>query len=369
ERRASWLELFYDLVFVVVVAEVAHYLAEHVTPVGVLGYALLFLAVWWSWISGTVYTDRFETMDISYRLIVFLQMVPVAAMAIFAHDALGEGGPQFALAYVAARLLIIALWLRAGWHNPSFRPVSNRYAAGFGLSVALFVASVFVEAPLRYLLWGLALTIDLATPLLTVRQQRALPPLSSSHLPERFGLFVIIVLGEAIIGVVRGVAEQESFSPLTGLLGLALVFGLWWVYFDFVARRVPRPGMPQFVWTYLHLPLVMSIAAIGAGVLNVLTVAEDRSFRPEFLLMAGALALALVAIGLLEMTLRRDANEPTDHRTSVLLKFGVAALAVGVGVLGTALGTNAFLLALLALLLVLMVYGAYVWFHQAATSA
>lgn len=368
ERRTSWLELFYDLVFVVVVSEAAHYLAEHVSPAGVFGYTLLFLALWWAWIGGTFYTERFETNDVSYRLIVFLQMIPVAAMAIFAHGALGETGPQFALSYAALRVLVIAIWLRAGWHNPPFRPVANRYAAGFLLSVLLFVASAFVEPPLRFALWSLGLLIDLVTPIFTLPLQRSLPRLSTSRIPERFGLFVIIVLGEAIVGVVRGVAEQTQLSlgiALTGVLGLAVVFGLWWVYFDYVARRVPRPGFLQLLWNYGHLPLVMSIAAIGAGVLNVLTAAEQRSFRPEFLLMASALALALATIGLLELTLERADAEPTDLRLSIGLKLGAAALAIVIGLVGTTLGPAAFLLALLALLVVQMAYGAYSWFHQA----
>ena len=368
ERRTSWLELFYDLVFVVVVSEVAPYLAGHVSLAGVLGYVLLFLALWWAWIGGTFYTERFETNDISYRLIIFLQMIPVAAMAIFAHGALGETGPQFALAYAAERTLIIAIWLRGGLHNPVFRPVSYRYAAGFAISVLLFVASAFVEPPLRFVLWSIGLLIDLVTPILTLRLQSNLPRISTSRMPERFGLFVIIVLGEAIVGVVRGVAGQEHLSlatAFTGVLGLAVVFGLWWVYFDYVARRVPRVGYTQLFWNYGHMPLVMSIAAISAGVLNVLTAPEDRSFRPEFLLLAGALAVALVAIGLLETTLARQSEEPTDLRLSVGLKLGAAVLAVVIGFAGTTLGANAFLLALLALLAVQMVYGAYTWFHQA----
>ena len=372
ERRVSWLELFYDLVFVVVVAEVAHYLAEHISAQGVLGYVLLFIAVWWAWIGGTFYTERFETQDVSYRLLTFLQMLPVAAMAVFASDGLGASSAQFALAYAAVRSLITFMWLRGGWHELQFRPVAIRYSIGFTFSILLFVLSVFVPPPLRFVLWGVGLLSDLVTPATTLNLQRRLPRFSSSRLPERFGLFVIIVLGEAIVGVVQGVAEQHALSlatGITGTVGMALVFGLWWVYFDFIARRPFKRGpWWQLVWVYLHLPLVMSIAAIGAGVLNVLTLEPGAPGSDVAWLLGGAAAVALVAIGLLELTLRRAADEPTDQRVSVSLKLGAGVAAMVLGLVGGGLGPAGLLTALVLLVLVQMIYGAYVWYRSAAAT-
>ncbi len=177
ERRVTWLELFYDLVFVVVIAEVAHYLTEHVSIVGVLGYILLFLPVWWVWIGGTYYTERFETEDLSYRFFVFLQMLPTAALAVFAYNGLGETSEEFALSYVAARSVITFLWWRGGFYNPRARPVTNRFTAGFVASIMLFVVSVFVPIPWRFALWGAGLFLDLFTPSLTLRAQAQLPRL------------------------------------------------------------------------------------------------------------------------------------------------------------------------------------------------
>lgn len=368
ERRVSWLELFYDLVFVVVVAELAHYLAEHVSPSGILAYVLLFVPVWWVWIGGSFYNARFETEDLSYRLLTFAQMLPVAAMAVFVHDAMGQTSVAFALAYGAARLLITGLWLRGGIHVPLMRPITNRYAIGFSVSIVLFIISIFVPPPWRFVLWGLGLTIDLVTPVTTLHLQARLPRLSNSKLPERFGLFVIIVLGEAIIGVVRGVAQGSELTPLvslTGVLGMALAFGLWWVYFDFVARRIPKPNVwYMLTWGYLHLPLVMGIAAVGAGVSNALAQGGLSLDVANHRLLAAAVAVVLLTIGGLELTLRRTDDEPTDTRISVGLKVGAGLVASGLGAWGVALSSPAFLLTLIALVAAQMVYGAYVWFHQ-----
>ncbi len=169
ERKATWLELFYDLVFVVVIAELAHTLSGNINPAGIATFSFLFIPVWWVWTGVTFYNERFESNDVSYRLFLFLQMVPVAAMAVFAHDALGEASQGFALAYACARAILTILWLRGGWYERSFRPVSNRSAIGSSISIAFFLTSVFVDPPLRFVLWGIGLLIDLLNPWLTLR--------------------------------------------------------------------------------------------------------------------------------------------------------------------------------------------------------
>ena len=367
ERRVDWIELFFDLVFVVVIAELAHFLASHVSLSGVAGYVLLFVAAWWVWIGGVFYTERFETYDVSFRLFIAGLMIPVAGMALFAHDALGATGVGFALAYAAARTVVTALWLRAGWYVAAFWPVAQRYTLGFSVSIALFVASVFVAPPARFAMWGLGLAIDLVTPISTLHIQRRLPRFSTSRLPERFGLFVIIVLGEAVAGVIRGMAAANELSFTTGvtaLLGLLLAFGLWWVYFDYVGRWQPRPGVWwSFAWNYLHLPLVMAIAAIGAGVLDFIAPESSVAAASLRWLIAGAMSVALAAIGLIELTLRPDARLRVDRRLTAALKLATGVGALGMGLAGR-LPPSGLLLGLLALVAVHMVYGSYVWYRR-----
>jgi low temperature requirement protein LtrA len=242
--------------------------------------------VWWIWIGGTLYNERFETEDLSYRIFTFLARLPVAAMAVFVHGGLGESTSAFALSYAAGRGLITIMWLRGGYHDASFRQVAHRYGIGFGFSVLVFVLSAFVPAPWRFVLWGAGLLADPLTPVMALGLQVRLPQFSSK-LSERFGLFVIIVLGETIVRVVQGVARTHPLSTataLTGALGMALAFGLWWVYFDFVARRRFKPGKWwRTAWFYLHLPLVMGIAAVGVGVLDILTLEGGFKYgSPDF---------------------------------------------------------------------------------------
>jgi low temperature requirement protein LtrA len=351
ERKATWLELFYDLVFVVVVAELAHRLAQDVSWRGLTAFGLLFIPVWWVWLGATIYNDRFDTDDVSHRLFTFLQMVPVAGLALTIHDGFGKLSAAFALSYAAARLILITMWLRAGRHNPAARPMTTRYATGFALSVVLWITSVFLPIPLRFGLWAVGLLIDLVTPLTTLGIQARLPRFSESHLPERFGLFTLIVLGESVAGVVRGLAQSHALTlpiALAGALGLALAFGIWWAYFDNVMSRPIRPGVSgTALWTYLHLVLVMGLTALGAGVLNLVGQSDASLPSPMLWLVCGSLALCLMILGLLEWTLDHDrATLPISHRVAIV-HFVAGAVALVLGIVGESLG--------LLLLLVLLV--------------
>ncbi|WP_293341686.1 low temperature requirement protein A [Microcoleus sp. CAWBG58] len=365
-RKVSWLELFFDLVFVVVIAELSHNLAIDVSWAGAGKYTLLFLPAWWVWIGATYYNERFETEGIENRLFTFLLILSVAGLAVFSHHGLGETSVGFALSYVFARSILTVLWWRAGYHQPSFRPTAKRFVMGSSISIALFILSVFVPPPTRFILWVIGLFIDINTPILTVKHQAKLPQFSSSRLPERYGLFMIIVLGEAVITVVQGLAAKEHFNfadAITGILGMTLTFGIWWIYFDFVARRPPKPATGWvFAWGYLHMPLVMSVTATAAGINNM--IASKATVLPLNVqcLICGSLAISLAVIALLETTLRRDEDEPAHPIWSPALKLAAAVVTLIVGLFG-GLGAIALLSLLVILLAIQMSYGLWVWFR------
>jgi low temperature requirement protein LtrA len=138
----------------------------------------------------------------------------------------------------------------------------------------------------------MGLFIELLTPATTLEFQNRLPRYSSSHLPGRFGLITIIVLGETVAGVVSGIArggELSMVTVVTGLLGMLLGFGLGWISLDSTARRRPRPGvlwMPS--WEYLQLPLAMGITATGAGILKIVSLERNMVPGNILVLVTGA---------------------------------------------------------------------------------
>ncbi|MFE4104977.1 low temperature requirement protein A [Almyronema epifaneia] len=308
ERRATWLELFYDLVFVVAIAELAHFLSGHVSAGGFWGFVLLFIPVWWCWVGATFYATRFDTDDISDRLLTLTQMAIIAIMAANVHQGLGESGSFFAGSYAAFRSVLIMQYLSAGFYIPAVRPLTAWYATGFGASLALWLLSIWVPAPWRFALWVCGLLIDFCTPLTAGRLVSQFPP-SMTHIPERVGLFTIIVLGESVVGVVRGLSELEwtAVAVLTALLGLSSAFSLWWLYFDTVdgsplkAMKRGQMGI-SLLWLYTHLPLTLGLVMTGVGVERVLSMgpATVPSWGDRWLI-CGGVAIALICLAIIHL--------------------------------------------------------------------
>ena len=334
ERHVTWLELFYDLVFVVAVAQLAHELNDDDLSVGgLLAFAALFVPVWWAWVGATVYATRFDTDDAVHRALTLLAMLAVGALASNVHDGAGANAMGFALAYVAVRAVLIVEYLRAGRHVPAAAPLTTRYAVGIAAAAALWLLAAFAPPPARYLLWALALAVDLAVPASAGGQLARIPP-SGSHLPERFGLFTIIVLGEAVVAVTGGVADQawRPASAVTAALGLTLAFGLWWIYFGVfdgaALRRAARAGRVGLflAWLYLHLPLVIGLAAIGVGVERAVTSPEGATLAAaERWLLCGAVALCLLAIGAIHLTVHAVGAAVATRREAAYHAVAAAA--------------------------------------------
>ncbi len=370
ERRITFLELFYDLVYVVIISELSHTLAGSMNLPGLGTFVFLFIIVWWSWFNGAMYHDLHGNNDIRTRVFTFLQMLTVAAMAVFAHNAMGEGSTGFALAYAAFHLILTWLWWRTGVYDLNHRPLSQPYSFTFLITSGLFIVSIFMSAPWRFVLWVLALLIDLALVLLlwthrnaAIQEEINRVALISPSVVERFGTFTIIVLGEVIIGVVRGAAESPGLSWRIGgiaFLGMLIAIGLWWVYFDFVSGRHPIPRTSKRLgWIYLHLPLTMGITAVGASILNVVEHAGELLPGEVRWILVGAIATALISVALILKSLNLPENQHSIYRTGARVMFiaGIIVFLAGFA----PIKTIPLLLALIALLLTPVLYGILVW--------
>ena len=370
ERRVTFLELFYDLVYVVIISELSHTLAGNVSLAGISSFVFLFIIVWWAWFNGAMYHDLHGNNDIRARVFTFLQMFTVAAMAVFVHNAMGEGSVGFALAYAAFHLILTWLWWRTGVHDPNHRPLSQPYSRTFLITSVLFIVSIFVPAPWRFVLWVLSLLIDLSLlSLLWINTNTAIREainrivLISPSAVERFGLFIIIVLGEVIVGVVSGVAEHPHLSWLVGgiaALGMMIAIGLWWIYFDFVAGRPPIPRTSKRLWwIYLQFPVAMGITVVGASILNVVEHAGEHLSGELRWLLVGAIAAVLISIALILKSLDLPENQRILYRTGSRVMFiaGITVVLSGM----TRISTIPLLLALIALLLAPVFYGILVW--------
>jgi low temperature requirement protein LtrA len=304
-RAVTALELFYDLVYVAVISQTAHHLAEHVTARGLAEFAIVFSLIWIGWTNGSLYIELHGREDGRTRSIVFGQMAILALLAVFTSEAAGETGAAFAIVYAAFLGTLAYLWYSVYRQDRAERPglltFTGRYATGLSASLTAILISAFLPPDGRLAVWagfGVVWVVGMAY----VAQSRAglgevLVP--SHSLVERFGLFVIIVLGEVVFGVVNGLssAQQDLVTIATGLIALAVGFGLWWIYFDLVGGRLPQShGRPLSRWLLSHLPITMAIAAAGAAMVSLIDHAHDPRTPVETgWLLSGAVALALLA--------------------------------------------------------------------------
>lgn len=318
ERHATWLELFYDLVFAAAVSQIGINLHTNNTSItAFLGTLSLFFPVVWAWIGVTFYATRFETDDLVHRLLVLLQMVGAAALTINIHGALGETSGNFAISYAAIRAFLVIEYIRAGHKMPTARSLANRYAQGFLISTILWLISAAIPIPIRFILWTLALAIDVTTTILIGRKHLHLAP-NIFHLPERMGLFILIVLGETIFDLISSLSGHKwnIESTISIGAGLGIAFSLWWIYFDSIDgspirafREKGRIGV-YTTWLYIHFPLVVGLAATATGIRDVVSAAQNipLSYTSQWLI-CGSVSLSLFSIGIIQLSIASAAGE------------------------------------------------------------
>lgn len=279
------LELFFDLVFVVAIAQAAagfhHAIAANHAAEGMLSFLMVFFAIWWAWMTFTWFASAYDPGDVPYKLAVLVQITGALIVAAGIPAMFEAHAPNGATVggYVVMRLAMVAQWLRAAASDPERRTTALRFAGGITVTQIAWVAVLFLPANLilpAFVLFALA---EMAVPMWA--ESAAPTTWHPHHISERYGLFTIIVLGESILAATLAVqAALASGERLVALLpvivgGLLTVYSLWWLYFyrpvhDFLEDR---KFSTAFAWGYGHFVVFASAAAVGAG----LAVAVDQA--------------------------------------------------------------------------------------------
>jgi low temperature requirement protein LtrA len=318
-RSASRLELFFDLAFVLVVAELAVDSRSDVTWHGELVFAGLFTIVWWSWVSSTLYANRFDHDDVVYRLYKLGTMAAVVGMAASATEATGKYFAVFVGCNLVLRAMLLLQYHRAYRHVPGARPIARLYMAGAGVGALLWAVSLAVPHTVGFVLWGAAVLVEALVPLLATRSSADVP-LHVEHLPERFALFVILVLGESVAGVAHGLHDAGWSGPAlpVAVLAFVLAAALWWSYFDLAGARAKRlldeagevpSDHSHDVYVFGQLPLTLALATIGAAVeLAVVQSGAGEVPTGTRLLLAGGVVVYLLSVTLTDVGMSRGAR-------------------------------------------------------------
>ncbi|MGW3202977.1 low temperature requirement protein A [Streptomyces sp. NPDC001135] len=273
-RVSSPLELFFDLCFVVAIAQagaqLVHAVAEGHAGGGILNYAMQFFAIWWAWMNFTWFASAYDNDDALYRVVTLVQIAGVLVLAAgisraFQHDYLVVW-----LGYVIMRLAMATQWLRAARSaEGAERTMALRYACGVLLCLVGWLGLVLLPPPVRPWVFLVMAIAEMCVPLFAEKGHGT--SWHPHHIAERYGLFTIIVLGETIaaatVAVKSAVDEHDALGELLPIAagGLLIVFCAWWIYFVVPIHGHLRSNRQAFLWGYGHYLIFASAAAIGAG--------------------------------------------------------------------------------------------------------
>ncbi|MGW0766600.1 low temperature requirement protein A [Streptomyces sp. NPDC002676] len=274
-RVSSPLELFFDLCFVVAVAQagvqLVNAVAEGHAGTGILNYAMLFFAIWWAWMNFTWFASAYDNDDALYRAVTLVQIAGVLVLAAGVSRAFEHHDFLIVwLGYVIMRLPMAAQWLRAARSaTGAERTMVLRYACGVLLCLVGWLGLVLLPEPARPWVFLVMAIAELSVPVFAERNSAT--SWHPHHIAERYGLFTIIVLGETIaaatVAVKSAVDEHQALGELLPIAagGLLIVFSAWWIYFVVPIHGHLRSNGQAFLWGYGHYLIFASAAAIGAG--------------------------------------------------------------------------------------------------------
>ncbi len=320
---ATPLELFFDLVFVVAIAQAAaglhHAIAENHVLDGLIGYLMAFFAIWWAWMNFTWFASAYDTDDVPYRLAVLCQMTGALILAAGIPTMFEQRAPNGAVVagYVVIRMAGVAQWLRAAAADARRRRTAYRYAGGIAVMQTAWVALLFTPA------LGMAgfVTLALLEMLVPAWAESSTPTTwHPHHITERYGLLTLIVFGESILAATLAVeAALTANGMLTSLApviigGLLIVYAMWWLYFDRPAHGLLTNLRKALLWGYGHYLVFAATAAVGAG----LAVAVDQATRRASVSATVAGAAVAIPVAIFLVTLWLLHLQSDRHETRLL---------------------------------------------------
>jgi inward rectifier potassium channel len=329
EKKATWLELFYDLIFVAAFIQLGNGLSDHVNLDGFFGFSAIFTTLWVAWTGFTFYSNRYIVNDFLHRIIVFFQMFAVGVMAITSARVLDGMDLAFTLAYVAAQGVVAILYFRS-WRQQSIgRAYSKYWGIVFAVGALMWLLSLWVAAPVKYFMWAAAVLVIIVSPFspFSIRLQQQFP-IDLEHIIERYGLLTIIVLGESFVKVLSSLSNN-SFSPISLFQAgftLLITCSVWWVYFDDVAGSKIKEGkFNPIIWIYSHIPLQIGITALGVAIKKAIAFPLFDPVSSKYgWLLAFSLGLVFISTALVDSVTQRRQSELSDAaRINVRLFSGV----------------------------------------------
>jgi len=314
DNRVGFAELFHDLVFVFAITQISHHLLYHYDVLGATQTALLFLAVWWVWVYSTWVINRLDPEKPAVRGLLFGLMAAGLFLSMAIPEAFGDRGTVFAAAYVSMQLGRTLFMYVAAKSNDVLRSTYRRIFLWLGVAGLFWIAGSLMPPDLRLWFWAVALAVEYLGPAVNF----AVPGMGrdgtrdwavrGGHIAERFGLFVIICLGETLLvsGATFAAKDWDAAGVCAFLASVAGTIAMWWVYFHVGYRRGTHqietsddPGrLARLAYTYAHLPIVAGILLAAVGSERAIAHPHDLGTLAESASVVGGLVLFLIGNGI-----------------------------------------------------------------------
>ncbi len=372
ERKISWLELFFDLVYAVVISRTTHWLAVNNTPGGILDYAYLIIIVFWGWYNGSQYYDMHGTPGIRTRLMTLWQMVAVAALAVTLYSPSDQAVSGATIAIAVLQFFITYLWWSVGIYDKEHRKYNMPYTICYLAAFVIIIITLFIPQPYKRILFWVTLVLNFIPPFISakiLKGDHSDFSLSSSMI-ERLGLFTIIVFGEAILGVINGmnnVTDPDITAWLCFGLGILVVFSLWWIFFSLIADRNSQKGLVKgTIISMIYIITLASLGMIGAsfpGLMNDLKPGANEVLSASRIIFSISIALFLFSIVMLSRYLLYPEEYRAGKRPIQLLLLTAGLLCLALTILLPALSLILYLLCIFLLLVFIIVIITRSWFR------
>jgi low temperature requirement protein LtrA len=349
-----WTELFYDLVFAAAISQVSGPLGADYSLHGIVRYAFLLALVFLAWLGYATFSSQFAADDLIERVLIIVQVFLVAVMAANATGPLsGRDAAGFGAAYGGVRAVLALQYLRAIPLRETRSIVIRRVACLLAAAI-VWALSALLPVPARYAVWAFALLIDIANSWLPSRSTALLPP-GAAHFPERFGLLTIILLGEFVASVMRGIESQMGWSLLAAsaaVLSLILGFAIWSCYSDgargWEGRHVrsKKDVIHLRIWIALHYLLFLGIGVLGVGARRAIALPAGGHFNSIEQLI---ICFVTAGIMLVIMGIAATSEHHASSRRSLIWigQFIVALIVLSLALLASQIMATALLLVLL----------------------
>jgi low temperature requirement protein LtrA len=237
-RHATWLECFFDLIFVVTIDDVTHILSHthegHLDPLQFWKFVLIFIPLWWLWASHTMYANRFDADDRKHRLATLFIMFLLIIISGLIDQRFRVSFEAIVVCYAGSKYTIAMMYFVSKRRHKESVGLTTTVGWVIVAGTTISLASILFPAPQQYVVFYLGIVFDLVVFIFFLRGRLQVIPVHTEHLIERVGLLTIIILGESVSSLSTGLANISWTVEklLAAATGFVMISSIWWVYFD-----------------------------------------------------------------------------------------------------------------------------------------